>query len=205
MKREFLEGLGFDKDKIDLIMAEHGRTMEGQKTKLTDLTSSLDDVKKQLDQRDKDLKELKKQADGNAELQKKFDDLEKQYKTDKEEFDNKLKDTQLSSALKLALAGKVHDADLVTGLIDKTKIEIGTDGNIAKGLDEQLKTLQESKSFLFTPQTQGVTISGAKPADGNPGGTGGTATGNDNFGKKLAEEAAKSNTGLEDARKNYFG
>jgi ABC-type transporter Mla subunit MlaD len=164
MKREFLEGLGLEKEKIDSIMAEHGKTVEGQKTKVTDLTTSLDDVKKQLDQRDKDLKELKRQAEGNADLQKNFDDLEKQYKTDKDTYEAKLKDTQMTSALKLELAGKVHDADLVAGLIEKNKIELGEDGNIKKGLDDQLKTLKESKAFLFVSGS--TTISGVVPGGG---------------------------------------
>lgn len=54
-------------------------------------------------------------------------------------------------ALKLALKGKVHDAELVIDLIDKAKIELSDDGIISKGLDEQIKELQKSKSFLFVP------------------------------------------------------
>lgn len=192
MKREFLEGLGLEKDKIDSIMAEHGKTMESQKTKVTDLTASLDDVKKQLDQRDKDLKDLKKQAEGNEELQKKFTDLEKQYKTDKDAYETKLKETQLSSALKLALSGKVHDADLVTGLIDKSKIELGEDGNVFKGLDEQIKSLQESKSFLFV-STQKPDIKGFIPGGGSNDPDNKTGEIGTDFAK-MANEKAPTNT-----------
>lgn len=201
MKREFLEGLGLEKGKIDSIMAEHGKTVESYKSKNTDLTSGLDDLKKQLEQRDKDLKELKKQAEGNADLQTKFEALEKQYKDEKEILETKIKETKMASALKLALAGKVHDADLVTGLIDKTKIELGEDGSVKKALDEQIKELQTSKSFLFVPETGTPSgIRGATPPSGDPEPKGS----NDSFGKKLAEEAAKSNTGLDEARKSYF-
>ncbi|MBY0122162.1 phage scaffolding protein [Bacillus sp. S/N-304-OC-R1] len=202
MKREFLEGLGLDKEKIDSIMAEHGKTVESHKSKQADLSTSLEDLKKQLEQRDKDLKELKKQAEGSEDLQKKLADLQKQYDDDKTNYETKLKETQLTSALKLALTGKVHDADLVTGLIDKTKIELGEDGNVTKGLDEQIKTLQESKSFLFVTGTKTPGIKGATPPGGDPG-AGGAGT-ESSFGKKLAEEAASSNKGLEEARKSYF-
>lgn len=203
MKREFLEGLGLDKEKIDSIMAEHGKTVETHKSKQTELSASLEDLKKQLTDRDKDLKDLKKKSEGSEELQSKFTELETKYNQEKADFETKLKETQLSSALKLALTGKVHDADLVTGLIDKTKIELGEDGNVTKGLDEQLKILQESKSFLFVPEQPGVNISGASPAGGS-GGSGGGKGSEESFGKKLAEEQAKSNTGLDDARKSYF-
>jgi hypothetical protein len=165
MKREYLEGLGLEKDVIDKIMSEHGRTVEGNKQKLVDATTSLDDVKAQLSQRDKDLKDLKKQAEGSEGLQTKFTELEKKYNQDKLDYETKIKDTQLSSALKIALAGKVHDADLVATLIDKNTIELGTDGNVTKGLDEQIKTLQESKSFLFetTPRLRGFTCRWSPP------------------------------------------
>lgn len=188
MERKFLEALGLDKEKIDSIMAEHGKTVEGQKTKVTDLTTSLGDLKTQLTQRDKDLQDLKKQAEGNAELKTKFDALEKQYKDDKEALEVKIKDTQLSSALKLALAGKVHDADLVVGLIDKTKIELGEDGNVSKGLDEQIKTLQGSKSFLFVSETKASGIKGATPGAGQSGDPGAKTSIGENFAKTLNQK-----------------
>lgn len=204
MKREFLEGMGLEKEKIDSIMAEHGKTVESHKSRATDLQTSLDDLKQQLDQRDKDLKDLKKQAEGSEDLQKKLADLQKQYDDDKGNYETKLKDTQLSSALKLALAGKVHDADLVTSLIDKTKIELSVDGNVSKGLDEQIKTLQESKSFLFVPESNNdPKFKGFTPMVGANGG-GGSDHNKTSIGKTLAEEAAKSNKGLEEARKSYF-
>ncbi|WP_313803281.1 phage scaffolding protein [Cytobacillus sp.] len=171
MKREFLEGLGIDKEKIDSIMVEHGKTVETHKSKQTELSTNLEDLKKQLADRDKDLKDLKKKAEGSEELQSKFTELETKYNQEKADFETKLKDTQLSSALKLALAGKVHDTELVTGLIDKTKIELGEDGNVSKGLDEQIKELQKSKSFLFVPEKKpNNTLKGFVPggSNGNP-------------------------------------
>ncbi|MEK3886537.1 phage scaffolding protein [Bacillus sp. FSL K6-3431] len=172
MKREFLEGLGLEKGKIESIMTEHGKTVESHKAKNADLTSSVDDLQGQLDQRDKDLKDLKKQAEGSEDLQTKLTDLQKQYDTDKGLYETKIKETQLSSALKLALVGKVHDADYAISQIDKEKIELDKDGNVAKGLDEQIKTLQESKSFLFVPESNPAPeFKGAKPAEGNPPGT----------------------------------
>lgn len=78
-------------------------------------------------------------------------ELQRRYDEDKRSFEAKLQEVQLVHALKLALAGKVHDAELVIDLIDKAKIELSDDGIISKGLDEQIKELQKSKSFLFVP------------------------------------------------------
>lgn len=169
MKREFLEGMGLEKEAIDKIMAEHGKTVESHKSKSETLQTNVDDLNEQLTQRDKDLKDLKKQAEGNVDLQKKYDVLEKQYTDDKTALETKVKDTQLSSAIKLALAGKVHDSDIAISQIDKETIELGDDGKITKGLDEQIKTLQESKPFLFVGDKPKV--KGASPAEGGTGGT----------------------------------
>lgn len=43
---------------------------------------------------------------------------------------------------------KALDLDIVFGLLDTTKITIGDDGKL-NGLEDQVKSLQESKSFLF--------------------------------------------------------
>lgn len=199
MNKEQLVALGLTEEQADKVIAGFGTMVP--KTRLDEKINEVKDLKTQLSDRDTQLEELKK-VDAKA-LQTKIDELQKANEDAKTEYESKLKDTQLSSALKLALTGKVHDADLVTGLIDKTKIELGEDGNVTKGLDEQLKTLQESKSFLFVPEQPGVTISGASPVGGS-GGSGAGAGAEVSFGKKLAEEQAKSNTGLDDARKSYF-
>lgn len=167
MKRAFLEAIGLDKETVDKIMAEHGASVESQKTKVTDLTTERDDYKTQLAQRDKDLKDLKTKAEGSEDLKTQLTALQTKYDKDKGEYEQKLKDTQLSSAIKLALAGKVHDSDIATSLIDKALIELDTEGKVTKGLDEQLKTLQESKPFLFVPEKKDPTYKGWNPAGSN--------------------------------------
>lgn len=205
MNREFLKGLGLDDASIDKVMAEHGKTVESHKTKAADLQISLDGLNEQLKQRDKDLKDLKDKAKGSEELQQKLTDLQSKYDTEKSDFETKLKDTQLFSALKLALAGKVHDADLVTSLIDKATIELDADGNVTKGLDEQLKTLQESKSFLFVPDQKETSsiFRGFNPLDGKKD-DGKEKDKSEDFGKSLAQFST-GNADLEKARDSYFG
>lgn len=200
MNKEQLIALGLTEEQADKVISGFGQMVP--KSRLDEKIQDAKDLKVQLDDRDKQLEDLKKvDAEG---LQVKIDELQQANETAKTEYETKLKETQLSSAVKLALAGKVHDADLVAGLIDKSTIELGEDGNVAKGLDEQIKTLQESKSFLFVPDSKDQTkFKGFTPPDGqrqdkeqqkDEGG----------FGKSLADELAKNNTGLEEARNSYF-
>lgn len=167
--KEILKNAGIEESKIDGIVANINKEVPKHlipKDKYNDLADAKKKLETDIADRDKQLEELKK-VDAK-DLQAKIDELQKANETAKTEYETKLKETQLTSALKLALAGKVHDADLVAGLIDKTKIELGEDGNVTKGLDEQIKELQKSKSFLFAPEKKDTQkFKGLVPGGGN--------------------------------------
>lgn len=103
--------------------------------------------------RDTQLEELKKTAGASEELTKQIEQLQADNKAAAEKHAADLKDLTLTSAIKLALAGKVHDEGLVAGLVDKEKLVI--DGDKVVGLGDQLKSLQETKAFLFKPEDDG--------------------------------------------------
>lgn len=167
MKKEELVAMGLTEEQAQKVLDGFGTMVP--KSRLDDKINEVKDLTTQLKDRDTQLTELKK-VDA-AGLQNKITELQQKNETDKADFEEKIKDTQLKSALKLALTGKVHDADLVTGLIDRKLIELSDEGKVTKGLDEQLKTLQESKSFLFVPEKQEkqTTFKGWNPAGGDGG------------------------------------
>lgn len=124
-----------------------------------------------LKERDKQLEDLKKSAGDNEKLQQQIKDLQDSNKVAKEKYDADVKELRIGTGIKLALAGKVHDPDIVAGLLDKTKIELDDAGNVKGGLEDQLKALQTSKAFLFVPEkTNQPRFKGATPpnGDGNP-------------------------------------
>lgn len=170
MKREFLRELGLSEDQIEKVMSEHGKTVTDTTAKLAAAEESKKALEAQLVERDKDIKDLKKGAEDNAELAQKYADLETKYKGAKAEYEQQIKDTNLNHAVDMALTGKVHDAGIVRGLLDRTKLTLDEQGQLG-GLDEQLKGLSESKPFLFIPdQATGTnpSFNGARPAGGQP-------------------------------------
>lgn len=170
MKREFLRELGLSEEQIEKVMSEHGKTVTDTTAKLAAAEESKKALEAQLVERDKDIKDLKKGAEDNAELAQKYADLETKYKGAKAEYEQQIKDTNLNHAVDMALTGKVHDAGIVRGLLDRTKLTLDEQGQLG-GLDEQLKGLSESKPFLFIPDGNTGTnpsFNGARPAGGQP-------------------------------------
>jgi len=131
---------------------------------------AINEAKKQLEvdlkDRDKQLTELKKSAGDNAELNKQIDQLQADNKKKDEDYQVKIKDMALTTAVKLAVADEVHDPDLLLGLLDKSKIEIDEKGSVKAGLEDQVKALRESKAFLFVQKEEGAKFKGTKPLDG---------------------------------------
>ncbi|MEC0234451.1 phage scaffolding protein [Paenibacillus kribbensis] len=157
----------------------------------------VNDAKKQAEQdRDKvagQLEDLKKSAGDNEALKKQIESLQGDNKTAKEQYEAKVKDLQLTTAVKLALTGQAHDLDIVAGLLDKTKIELDDSGAVKGGLNDQVKALRESRGFLFVPEDGNKPrFKGAKPPEGgDPHGGGGEASAGAGFAK-AANESGKA-------------
>lgn len=116
-----------------------------------------DQVNGQVGELNKQLETLKGSAKGNEELLKKIEELQKVNS----EWDGKYKNSVLENSIKLAaMKAKANDAGDVLALVDKSKLNLKDDGSI-EGLDEQIKTLSESKAYLFNPVTS---PGGANPA-----------------------------------------
>ena len=59
MKRDFLEGLGLEKEVIDQVMAENGKDIEAEKTKTKAAEADRDRYKDQLDTTNEELDKFK--------------------------------------------------------------------------------------------------------------------------------------------------
>lgn len=105
-------------------------------------------LEKDIKDRDKQLEDLKKNSGDNAELLKQIETLQVENKAAMEKNEADMKELKLSTAIKLALGESAQDSELVAGLFDKSKLILSDDGKIT-GLDEQLKSIKESKPFLF--------------------------------------------------------
>lgn len=172
MKKEEFTALGISEELAAKAEAASQKELEGYvpKGNLDAANAEKEQLQTLITARDRQLEELKKSGGDNAELKKQIEDLQKANKEAAEKHAGELKDLRLTSAIKLAVAGKVHDEDMAAALFDRTKLVLTQDGKVA-GLEEQLKAIRESKSFLFKDGNGGGDSEGS--AGGGTQGKGG--------------------------------
>ena len=142
-----------------------------QKSKYDLAVTEKETLEIQIKEHGKQLEELKKAAKGSEELEKKVKELQDNAAASKAKYEKQINDIQLNHAIDTALKeAKAKNAKAVRSLLDMNDIVLD-DGKV-KGLDKQIKKLQEAEDskFLFE--------SVADPKDGKPKIGGGTDNAN---------------------------
>lgn len=121
------------------------------------------DLKAQLDERDQQLSTLQKQAKGNEELQAAIEQLQEDNRKTTEEYQQKLDQQAFDFAIESALRdAKSKNIKAVKANLNLDSLKLA-DGKVI-GLDEQLKTLKESDSYLFDgDEEQSPKLAGRQP------------------------------------------
>ncbi|MBM5707371.1 phage scaffolding protein [Listeria ivanovii] len=154
MKREFLEGLGLEKEAIDSIMSEHGKSTNELRSKVTELETEKGSLAEQLTQRDSDIDSLRKDSGTSAELKTQLEKWQEDYKNLETKSQADLAETRLNSAIDLAFTKEgAKNIKATRALLNFEKLELGDDGTV-KGLDDQLAALKESDGYLFPEQEE---------------------------------------------------
>ena len=152
MNREFLEGLGIEKDAIDKIMSENGKDIEKAKgnaesnsARVKELEKENESLKASIGDRDTQLEELKKNVGDNEELKKQIESLTAANEKSAEEHEKAMKSLKKTHAIENALsAASAKDVELVRKLIDESKVSLDDNGNLL-GLEDQITSLKEGE------------------------------------------------------------
>lgn len=175
MKKEDLVKLGLDDETAKKVADASAEELKGfiPKSRFDEVNDSKKQLELDIKTRDEQLEALKKiDAEG---LQAEIEKLQGENKAAKEKYEAELKQLQIDNAVEKALIGaKAKNVKAVKALLDLDKAEL--DGDSIKGLDDQLKKLQESEDskFLFDAETKSNNpkFKGIKPGekkDGSPG------------------------------------
>ena len=170
MNREFLEGLGLEKEAIDKVMAEYGKSINSIKEKadkVEGLEGQIADYKQQIKDRDKQLEDLSKKVKDNEELTAEIERLKEENKKATNELQEKLDKQAFDFALEKSLTkAGAKNPKAVKALLNTENIKL--DGETLLGLDDQLKQLKESDAYLFG-EDEPAGLKGRKPRDGAGG------------------------------------
>lgn len=158
MNTEDLKKLGLNDEQVKEVMVLKGEAIKAEQAKqqatIDEITAERDSLNEQIAQRDTDIKALKKASGTNEELSSKLSELQTKYDADTKALSETLATTKLNSAISEAL-GKTsaRDPQDLKAFLNMDDIKLEEDGSIA-GLNDQIKTLQESKAYLFNEGTQ---------------------------------------------------
>lgn len=161
MKREDLDAMNLSKEQIDAIMEMNGKDINHVKTKMDGVQAQLTKAQEAILERDGQLEDLKNSTGDVDQLRKQVETLQTANQETAQRYDAQMKEIRLNAAIKLALAGKVHDEDLAANLFDKGRLILNEDGTVT-GLQDQLQSIQESKKFLFKGPEQPEKTAGFK-------------------------------------------
>jgi len=175
MKKEDFIKLGFTEEQAEKAAEASAEELKGfiPKSRFDEVNDSKKQLELDIKTRDEQLEALKKiDAEG---LQAEIEKLQGENKAAKEKYEAELKQLQIDNAVEKALIGaKAKNVKAVKALLDLDKAEL--DGDSIKGLEDQLKKLQESEDskFLFDAETKpnNPKFKGIKPGekkDGSPG------------------------------------
>lgn len=167
-----------------------------QKSKYDLVVTEKETLEIQIKEHGKQLEELKKAAKGSEELEKKVKELQDNAAASKAKYEKQINDIQLNHAIDTALKeAKAKNAKAVRSLLDMDDIVLD-DGKV-KGLDKQIKKLQEAEDskFLFesAPQPEdGKPKIGGNTDNANSSGIGNGSANNGNGSKSIGQLMAEA-------------
>lgn len=182
-----------DKDNV-LLVDSKKESKYVEKEKMDSANQTIKDYKQQIKDRDvqlNDLKEKIKDIKDVKELEGEIEKLKTENQQTTEKYEAKLKQIEFDTKFEKALASyKPKNARALKALLDMEKVKL--DGDNILGLDDQMKTLKESDSYLFEDE------------EGEKGGGTGVIGGQDNngastetIGARLAKQRSENQKNIE--------
>lgn len=144
MKREFLEGLELNKETIDTIMAEYGKTTQGLREERDNLKTQVEDANKEIQSyKDMDIDSIKKSAD---DWKTKYEEMEANQKAEKEKSIRNERTNAFFNDIKFA--SESAKAGVIAQFNEKN-FKYDEETKKFLGANEWLKDLKEKDSGAF--------------------------------------------------------
>jgi len=159
--REFLKGLELDKETIDTIMAEYGKSVQAKEEKIEDLNKQIADFKSKVE-------ELTKEAENSSKNVEELNALKEQIKRQEEETNAKRQEEMLNNNINEVLGDKKFINDFTKqAIINQIKDEVNKDENKGKGIQEIFDNLTKDYTNIFESENKQVDMTGMGDSENN--------------------------------------
>lgn len=106
MKKEELLSIGLTEEQADKVFAMNGKDIEKHKKAAEDAKADKEAVEKQLEDRDKDIEDLRKSSGDAESVRKQLEDLQGRYTKETEEYKAQLESRDYADAMNRAITAK---------------------------------------------------------------------------------------------------
>lgn len=166
MNRNFLETLGLEKDMIDKIMTEHGKSINEKNEELNTLQSKVDELTEKVGDSESEKQKHDELATQVAELMQQLKEKDEKEQQEQERKEQEKKDKALSDKVNEVLKDKTFVNDFTRNAIAnelKNKLKDDENADLAKSLEEMTK---DSDNIFASKHKQGLNIPPAEDGEG---------------------------------------
>lgn len=175
MNKENLLKLGLSEEQAEKVLSANAEQLKGfiPKSRFDEVNNTKKQLEKDLKDRDVQLENLKNSSGDVETMKQTIENLQRDNKAAKDNFEAELAKFKLESAIDTTLLGSnVINTRAVKALLDMDKIKL--DGDVLIGINEQieaLKNAEDSKMLFKVTETKQKepNFSGVKPGEGNTG------------------------------------
>ena len=195
MNKENLLKLGLSEEQVEKVLSANAEQLKGfiPKSRFDEVNNTKKQLEKDLKDRDVQLENLKNSSGDLETMKQTIENLQRDNKVAKDNFEAELAKFKLESAIDTTLLGSnVINTRAVKALLDMDKIKL--DGDVLIGINEQLealKTAEDSKMLFKITETKQKepNFSGVKPGEGNTQNSTGESAGNiKTYSEMMAEQ-----------------
>ena len=173
MNKEELLKLGLSEEQAEKVLSANAEQLKGfiPKSRFDEVNNTKKQLEKDLKDRDVQLENLKNSSGDMETMKQTIENLQRDNKVAKDNFEAELAKFKLESAIDTTLLGSnVINTRAVKALLDMNKIKL--DGDVLIGINEQieaLKNAEDSKMLFKVTETKQKepNFSGVKPREGN--------------------------------------
>lgn len=173
MNKEELMKLGLSEEQTEKVLSVNAEQLKGfiPKSRFDEVNNTKKQLEKDLKDRDVQLENLKNSSGDLETMKQTIENLQRDNKAAKDNFEAELAKFKLESAIDTTLLGSnAINTRAVKALLDMNKIKL--DGDVLIGINEQLealKTAEDSKMLFKVTETKQKepNFSGVKPGEGN--------------------------------------